>query len=587
VGNSAMARESQMATSKATMKMLMGMTMAASSCAFLSLNPMPSSLPAISKPSVTLLSSSLQSPISIAAAKKPTHALPPALPRPLLTRAGNEQKAKALSTLEMSASSSPTRSSKGFSIDIQLIAYFALWYLGNYYYNITNKLALKAAGGAAGFPLTIATLQLGVGCLYALFLWAAPDARKLPKITKEDVIKMIPVAFCAAAAHSFSVFALSAGAVSFGQIVKAAEPAFAALLGVTLYQKKISLGKWLCLIPVIGGVVLASVKELDFAWSALITACIANLFAAFKGQENQKLMTTPGIKDRLGNVGNQFAITMLLSFLISVPVMIAKEGAKWGQFCSLWQTTPAVTYNLIASGLWFYGYNELATMTIKKTNAVTQSVANTAKRVIVIIGVAIVLRESLDPIKLLGCAIGIGGVFLYSVIDLIFPPSTAPQGQKKLYGWQKNKATRPWVKRQQRGILRYRDMLQLRYSSGSGSDSSSPSTSLTARMASKSKTGRRMGRTRPAAAPPASPAPSSQREDGTQGQVSQFKDETESLKAPPAVEPMRTQVKSEEQPLAVEAPKAKAQESNVFKSPFGDFELPSWLYTGRNFGANA
>lgn len=25
--------------------------------------------------------------------------------------------------------------------------------------------------------------------------------------------------------------------------------------------------------------------------------------------------------------------------------------------------------------------------------------------------------ESLDPIKLLGCSIGIGGVFLYSVID--------------------------------------------------------------------------------------------------------------------------------------------------------------------------
>jgi hypothetical protein len=32
-------------------------------------------------------------------------------------------------------------------------------------------MALKAAGGAAGFPLTIATLQLGVGMLYALFLW--------------------------------------------------------------------------------------------------------------------------------------------------------------------------------------------------------------------------------------------------------------------------------------------------------------------------------------------------------------------------------------------------------------------------------
>ena len=60
-------------------------------------------------------------------------------------------------------------------------------------------------------------------------------------------------------------------------------------------------------------------------------------------------------------------------------------------------------------------YNELATLTIKKTNAVTQSVANTAKRVIVIIGVALVLGESLAPIKLLGCSIGIGGVFLYSL----------------------------------------------------------------------------------------------------------------------------------------------------------------------------
>jgi len=339
--------------------------------------------------------------------------------------------ARAMPLLPQATESKPTHvvtkmassaGEKKGGVDIQLIAYFALWYLGNYYYNISNKMALKAAGGAAGFPLTIATLQLGVGCIYALFLWAAPDARKLPETTKDDILACIPVAFCSAAAHSFSVFALSAGAVSFGQIVKAAEPAFAALLGVTLYKKNVSKGKWLCLVPVIGGVVLASVKELDFAWSALFTACAANLFAAFKGQENQKLMNTAGIKDRIGSVGNQFAITTILAFLISIPFMLAKEGSKWAEFVTTFNTNPIVSFNLIASGLWFYGYNELATMTIKKTNAVTQSVANTAKRVIVIVGVAIVLGESLDPIKLLGCAIGVGGVFLYSVIDLIFPP---------------------------------------------------------------------------------------------------------------------------------------------------------------------
>ena len=82
----------------------------------------------------------------------------------------------------------------------------------------------------------------------------------------------------------------------------------------------------------------------------------------------------------------------------------------------LCKTSPAVWTNLVASGLYFYGYNEVSTMTLKKTSAVTQSVANTAKRVIVIVGVALVLGESLSPLKLIGCSIGIGGVFLYSVI---------------------------------------------------------------------------------------------------------------------------------------------------------------------------
>ena len=307
------------------------------------------------------------------------------------------------------ASSSP--------VDVGLLIYFALWYLGNYYYNITNKLALNAAGGKVGFPMTISGLQLGVGALYAIFLWLAPDARSKPTITVSDVIKMLPVAFCFMGAHSASVFAMGMGAVSFAQIVKAAEPAFAAVLSQFVYGKKVSTAKWLCLPIVIGGVILASVKELDFAWSALISACIANMFAAVRGNENKKLMETAGLKERIGSVGNQFAITTILGFLMSIPLIALREGSRFGEFIEMAKTTPAIWNNLLMSGLYFYGYNELATMTLKKTGAVTQSVANTAKRVIVIVGVALVLGESLSPIKLLGCSIGIGGVFLYSIID--------------------------------------------------------------------------------------------------------------------------------------------------------------------------
>jgi len=300
--------------------------------------------------------------------------------------------------------------------DVALLLCFAGWYLGNYYYTLNNKYALKAAGGATGFPVTIGFLQMLIGSVYALFLWTAPDARKFPQVTAEDLLKIVPVAGCAAGAHLSSIFSMNLGAVSFAQIVKAAEPAFAALLGVTLYGKSVSRAKWLCLIPVIGGVCLASLKELDFSVLALFSACIANLFAAFRSNENKKLLETPGLSDRIGSTGNQFALSTLIGTACLLPIFLMTEAKKFGSFMTIFKESKVLQYNLITSGLYFYLYNELSTLTIAKTSATTQSVANTAKRVIVIVGVAIALGESLEPLKLLGCTIGIGGVLLYSLV---------------------------------------------------------------------------------------------------------------------------------------------------------------------------
>ena len=79
-------------------------------------------------------------------------------------------------------------------------------------------------------------------------------------MTKKDLIAMLPVAFCSAAAHSSSVLALNAGSVTFGQIVKAGEPVFAALVNTFMYGKSPSIAKWLCLPVVIGGVVFSCLK---------------------------------------------------------------------------------------------------------------------------------------------------------------------------------------------------------------------------------------------------------------------------------------------------------------------------------------
>mmetsp|Transcript_25244 Transcript_25244/g.25472 ORF Transcript_25244/g.25472 Transcript_25244/m.25472 type:complete len:327 (+) Transcript_25244:101-1081(+) len=320
-------------------------------------------------------------------------------------------------------------------VDFVLLAYFAFWYLGNYYYNIQNKNAANFSGKAAGvdgstFAMTIATAQLAVGVIYALFLWIAPDARKAPSVNLSDIIKAIPAGVCSAGAHAASVFSLAAGGVAFGQIVKAAEPAFAAVIGTFVYGKKISAAKWCCLVPIIGGVCLAALKQdktgafqLDFTIGGLAGALIANVFAAFKGNESKKLMETPGLKDRFGGAGNQFAVMTIISFLVSIPLVFIREGNVLPQFIEIFQKDSNVFNNVILSGLTFYGYNELATMTLKKISAVSQSVANTAKRVVVIVGSAIVFNESISGLKAIGCAICIGGVFLDSIIDDLLKPS--------------------------------------------------------------------------------------------------------------------------------------------------------------------
>ena len=71
--------------------------------------------------------------------------------------------------------------------------------------------------------------------------------------------------------------------------------------------------------------------------------------------------------------------------------------------------------NTIYSGLMFYLYNELSTLTLKQISGVSQSIANTFKRILVIIGTAIVMHEDIGYIKMLGSAIAITGVLLYSL----------------------------------------------------------------------------------------------------------------------------------------------------------------------------
>jgi len=335
------------------------------------------------------------------------------------------------------AAKPPAVAKPAAAFDVSLLLYFVFWYVGNAIYNMYNTMALKAVGGKhGGLTMTVSTMQLGVCSLYAGLLWLtnfnpitllgfqAPTKMPLPETTSQDIVDTLPVGFCSAAAHSAGVFCLGADPL-FGQIVKAGEPVLSAFVNTVFYGKPPSVPKVFCLFFIVAGVAFASLKKdlatgmykLKFDERALLFGMIGNSFAAFKGSENKKLMTKPGLKDRMGGVANQFALTEVLGFLISLPVMFATEGGKFGEFCKLLMTSKELQMSLLVSGMAFYLYNELATMTIKKTGAVTASVANTAKRVVVLVFMSAVTGKVLTTEQKIGAAIAIAFVMLYSVID--------------------------------------------------------------------------------------------------------------------------------------------------------------------------
>jgi len=301
---------------------------------------------------------------------------------------------------------------------LNLVFLVAAWYAGNTLYNIYNKKASKMLHA----HWTIAGAQLVVGMLWSFSCWGS-GLRKKPNLTSVDITACIPIGLCACIAHGGSVLAMGVGAVSFAQIVKACEPVFAAVVGLLLPPADIKpMLAYAMLIPIVGGVGLACVKEgkgIDINVEAFMYASIANLAAAFKGKVGGSVVKSlKGDSSKNMDSANVYAVMNIISFLFTVPMIVVTElptlKDEWNHAVEE-HGSQAVLTNIVLSGFFYYIYNEFAFAFTAKVGAVTSSVLNTAKRVIIIIVSAILFNEAMERNTVVGSAIAIGGTFAYSL----------------------------------------------------------------------------------------------------------------------------------------------------------------------------
>jgi len=306
---------------------------------------------------------------------------------------------------------------KGLAHTLKVGGMFGLWYALNIGYNIFNKKVLNLA---PSLTYTTGFLQLFIGLLYVLPLWGL-GLRKAPVVSNEELKNLLPLALCHLGTHLGAVVSLGAGAVSFTHIVKAAEPAVSAALSAVVLKSFLPLPVYLSLLPVMGGVALASLTELSFTWLAFLSAMVSNVSSAARGIVG-KLQMGKSIGKNMDAV-NLYAVMTILSAIMCLPISLAMEGSNIMpaiKAMSAAGTLNKFLFQSFLTSMFYYSYNEVAFLTLDNVAPVTHALGNTIKRVVIIITSVLVFGTKMTSQGVLGSSIAIGGVLLYSLAKNYF-----------------------------------------------------------------------------------------------------------------------------------------------------------------------
>lgn len=309
----------------------------------------------------------------------------------------------------------------GFGKTAKIGIGFLLWWVLNIGYNVYNKYTLNNLY----LPLIISEVQLLVGVPYNLFLWGT-GLRKTPKLDRKDLLKLAPLALFHLGTHVSGVLSLGAGAVSFTHIIKACEPVFTAAFAGILLGTFFSWQVYATLIPVIGGVAYAATSgQVGFTALGLITAMISNTCSALRGVASKKTMSGDNAFRPEQNMSpeNLYAVLTIMSTIFFAPFVLTEIpsiSAAWAAHAAKGIASKKVIFDMLASGFFYYFYNELAFLVLSQVHPVTHALGNTLKRVAVIGSAIFIFNTPMSRNGYIGSTVAILGTLAYSLANKVF-----------------------------------------------------------------------------------------------------------------------------------------------------------------------
>eukprot|EP00250_Pteridium_aquilinum_P035284 c9076_g1_i1 orf=392-1624(-) len=290
---------------------------------------------------------------------------------------------------------------------------FGLWYLFNIYFNIYNKQVLKVFQ----FPVTVTQFQFFVGSLIVAAMWTV-GLHKRPQLSTSQLLAILPLACVHTMGNLFTNMSLGKVAVSFTHTIKAMEPFFSVLLSALFLGEYPSLLVVATLIPVVGGVALASLTEASFNWAGFLSAMASNVTFQSRNVLSKKLMVKK--ENSMDNI-NLFSVITVMSFFLLAPVTLFLEGVKFSPayLQSAGLDVKVLAVRALLAAICFHAYQQVSYMILQRVSPVTHSVGNCVKRVVVIVASVLFFRTPVSLINGVGTGIALSGVFAYSRVKQI------------------------------------------------------------------------------------------------------------------------------------------------------------------------
>ncbi|ESN97220.1 hypothetical protein HELRODRAFT_114296 [Helobdella robusta] len=293
---------------------------------------------------------------------------------------------------------------------LKIICLCLFWYMVSSAMGVVGKLVLSDFP----YPMTVTMVQL-----LSISVYLIPVMKSFVKTSwipyhiplKYWLQIILPLSFGKFVSSVSSHISIWKVPVSYAHTVKATMPFFTVILSRIILKEKQSKKIYLSLVPIISGVVIASLTELSFDMLGLISALVSTIGFALQNIFSKKCLKEVGL--------HEFSLLFTLAIIAGcmfLPVWVFYDLSRIIEDTSLSHSMhlPRLIALLVIDGFCNFAQNVIAFSIIALVTPLSYAVANCTKRIAVISVSLLVLGNPVTAVNVVGMMTAIFGVLLYN-----------------------------------------------------------------------------------------------------------------------------------------------------------------------------